>query len=160
MQVVVMGVSGCGKSTIGKTLATALAANFIDGDDLHPASNIKKMSDGIPLNDDDRRPWLIDVGKALSANSNSVIACSALKRSYRDLIREYAPDAKFLHLVGSKEILRARMNSRDGHFMKPEMLESQLATLENLQSDEAGGAYEISDSPQEIIRKFISDFSK
>ena len=160
MQVVVMGVSGCGKSTIGKTLATALAANFIDGDDLHPASNIKKMSDGIPLNDDDRRPWLIDVGKALSANSNSVIACSALKRSYRDLIREYAPDAKFLHLVGSKEILRARMNSRDGHFMKPEMLESQLATLENLQSDEAGGAYEISDSPQEIIRKFTSDFSK
>ena len=146
--------------TAGNVSATALAANFIDGDDLHPASNIKKMSDGIPLNDDDRRPWLIDVGKALSANSNSVIACSALKRSYRDLIREYAPDAKFLHLVGSKEILRARMNSRDGHFMKPEMLESQLATLENLQSDEAGGAYEISDSPQEIIRKFISDFSK
>lgn len=159
-----MGVSGCGKSTIGRTLARTLnkknPTKFIDGDDLHPESNIKKMSQGTPLIDEDRTPWLRDVGRALSAEGDCVIACSALKRKYRDLIREFAPDAIFLHLTGSKELLSSRMNSRDGHFMKPEMLESQLATLEELQSDEAGSAYEISESPKEIVEKFIADYSK
>ena len=164
MRVVVMGVSGCGKSTIGKTLATTLNLNsptrFIDGDDLHPESNIKKMSQGIPLNDEDREPWLRDVGKALAVESNCVIACSALKRKYRDLIREFAPDAIFLHLVGSEELLSNRMNSRNSHFMKPWMLQSQLATLEELQSDEAGGRYDISKSPAEIVNKFLADYAK
>lgn len=160
MQVVVMGVSGCGKSTIGESLASALRAKFVDGDDLHPESNIKKMSSGIPLDDIDREPWLIEVGKTLSADPNGVIACSALKRSYRDLIRKYAPDAIFLHLVGSTELLNQRMNSRDGHFMKPEMLKSQLATLEDLQPDEVGNSYDIANSPEKIVENFISDYAK
>lgn len=159
MQVVVMGVSGCGKSTIGRALATKINANFIDGDDLHPKSNIEKMSKGIPLDDFDRKPWLIDVGKALTSGENVVIACSALKRSYRDLIRQYAPKAIFLHLTGSRILLESRMNQRGGHFMKTKMLESQLATLEALQPDEIGGDFDVANSPEQIIESFLSQFN-
>lgn len=159
MHVVVMGVSGCGKSTTGQLLAKSLGASFIDGDSLHPDSNIKKMSEGIPLDDNDREPWLRDVGKVLAKEENCVIACSSLKRNYRDLIREFASDAIFLHLNGTKEILENRMKSRGGHFMKPEMLNSQLATLENLQVDELGKIYDISESPEEIVKKFKADFA-
>ena len=155
-----MGVSGCGKSTIGKALATKINAKFIDGDDLHPKSNIEKMSKGIPLEDIDRKPWLIDVGKALASGENVVIACSALRHSYRDLIRQYAPDAIFLHLTGSRELLEHRMSLRGGHFMKPKMLESQLATLEALQSDEIGGDFDVAKTPEQIIDIFLERFAK
>ena len=149
-----MGVAGCGKSTIGKKLAAALGSGFIDGDDLHPDSNIKKMASGIPLDDSDRKPWLIRVGKEFSTNPSLVIACSALKRSYRDVIREYAPNVIFLHLTGSKSLLMDRISQRDSHYMKPEMLDSQLAILENLQKGEIGKAFDISESPEDIVKNF------
>ena len=108
-RVVVMGVSSCGKSTVGEMLALKLGLPFMDGDDLHPAENIAKMESGTPLVDDDRWPWLTLVGRWLADHDGGVIACSALKRSYRDRIREAAPDTVFVHLHGSRELMGARM---------------------------------------------------
>lgn len=150
--VVVMGVSGCGKSTVGALLAAALHAEFLDGDSLHPESNVEKMAAGIPLNDADRRPWLEEVGRRFGAagDKSLVIACSALKRSYRDLIRTGAADARFVHLHGTAELLGARMAARPGHFMPPSLLESQLRTLEPLQADEIGVVLDIADKPADL----------
>ena len=153
--VVVMGVSGCGKSTIGSQLATSLSVEFVDADDLHPASNVRAMAAGRPLTDDDRWPWLDDVGGALAAASHTglVMACSALKRSYRDAIRTHAPDVYFIHLVGTPELLSQRIEARTGHFMPAELLDSQLATLEPLASDERGITVAIGPTPDEIVRE-------
>lgn len=134
---VVAGVSGSGKSTIGTALADALGAVFVDGDDLHPPENVAKMRAGIPLEDADRAPWLRKVGEVLAGSDDIVVACSALKRSYRDLIRAEAPDARFLLLEADRGTLDDRMRHRD-HFMPPSLLDSQLATLEPLEADEAG----------------------
>lgn len=143
--IVVMGVSGSGKSTIGALVADGLDLPFTDGDALHPMENIAKMAAGTPLDDDDRWPWLESVGKALAGSANGlVVACSALKRSYRDAIRAQAPDAVFLHLDGSREVLGSRLEGRSDHFMPPALLDSQLATLEALQSDEAAVVIDIS----------------
>ncbi len=144
-----MGVSGCGKSTVGALLARELGAGFLDGDSLHPAHNVEKMAAGIPLDDDDRRPWLEEIGRCFAAaeGSSLVIACSALKRSYRNLIRIGAEDTRFIHLHGSVELLTARMASRPGHFMPPSLLASQLHTLEALEADEAGVILNIADTP-------------
>lgn len=143
-RVVVMGVSGCGKSTVGELLAATLGIDFLDGDSLHPTANVAKMHAGHPLDDADRLPWLEAVGQALAADPNGmVIACSALKRSYRDLIRAEAPGTVFVHLAGSREILDERVNSRPGHFMPASLLDSQLATLEPLGADEAGVVLDI-----------------
>ncbi len=132
-----MGVSGCGKSTIGALVAHELGLPFTDGDSLHPMANIAKMAAGTPLNDDDREPWLEIVGKELAGSANGlVVACSALKRSYRDMIRVQAPDVVFLHLAGTREVLGARLEGRSGHFMPTALLDSQLATLEALDADE------------------------
>ncbi len=139
-RIIVMGVSGCGKTTIGDLVARELGVPFLDGDSLHPVENVAKMAAGTPLTDEDRWPWLATVGREL-ANAGPgglVLACSALRRSYRDAIREQAPDTVFLHLHGSKEVLRARTEGRSGHFMPPALLDSQLATLEPLDADEAG----------------------
>ncbi len=152
MRVVVMGVSGCGKSLIGQTLATAIGANFIDGDSLHPAANIAKMSRGEPLNDTDRAPWLARVGETLRTD-NTVVACSALKRAYRDQIRALAP-VTFLYLRGQRETLLARMSTRPGHFMPPALLDSQLATLEPPGDDEAHLTADIELTPTQIIALF------
>ena len=136
-RIVVMGVSGCGKSSVGLALAEALGARFIDGDDLHPEANKAKMAAGIPLNDDDRWPWLDLVGEAL-AESNTVVACSALKRVYRERILAAAPGTFFVHLHGTRELLAQRMGARPDHFMPVSLLDSQLNTLELLGADEPG----------------------
>ncbi|MFJ6535107.1 gluconokinase [Paenarthrobacter sp. NPDC091711] len=138
--IVVMGVAGCGKSTMGSLLSERLGLHFQDGDDLHPAANKAKMGAGIPLDDDDRRPWLEEIGRSLRQSQDAgeplIIACSALKRSYRDLLRQHAPDVVFVHLNGDRETLLARMNARDHEFMPSSLLDSQLSTLEPLGSDE------------------------
>ncbi|MFK0040298.1 gluconokinase, GntK/IdnK-type [Paenarthrobacter sp. NPDC090517] len=150
--IVVMGVAGCGKSTIGAALAERLGAEFLDGDSLHPQANIAKMASGTPLNDDDRAPWLAEIGGRFPAsNSSLVIACSALKRSYRDIIRSADPSVVFVHLHGSRELLNARMAARPGHFMPASLLDSQLATLEPLQDDEAGIIVDIAKSVEDIV---------
>jgi carbohydrate kinase (thermoresistant glucokinase family) len=151
MRIVVMGVSGCGKSTVGKLLADKLDAKFIDGDDLHPEENKAKMAAGIALNDEDRWPWLDKVGQTLAANENIVIACSALKRVYRERILSQADDTVFMHLHGTRELLAERMSARKNHFMPTSLLDSQLATLEPLQFDEPGRVIDIDQSVDDIV---------
>lgn len=134
--IVVMGVSGCGKSSVAEGLAAALDAAFIEGDALHPAANVEKMSRGIALTDADRWPWLDTIGRALSeglsGEKSAVVSCSALKRSYRDHLRQAAGGALvFVFLKGSRDLLMARMAARQGHFMPAGLLDSQLATLED-----------------------------
>jgi len=142
--VVVMGVAGCGKSTVGAAVAERLGAEFLDGDSLHPQRNIDKMASGTPLNDEDRAPWLAEIGTRFAAsNSALVIACSALKRAYRDIIRSGDPSVVFVHLHGTRELLNERMNARPGHFMPASLLDSQLATLEPLGDDESGLAVDV-----------------
>ena len=140
--VVVMGVSGAGKSTVGIALAGLLELQFVDADDLHPPANVAKMAAGTPLTDADRWPWLALVGEALAAAASEglVIACSALRRSYRDAIRVAAPTARFVHLAVPRPALDARVVNRPGHFMPASLLDSQLETLEPLEPDEAGFA--------------------
>jgi carbohydrate kinase (thermoresistant glucokinase family) len=152
-----MGVSGCGKSTIGKLIASRYQVNFIDGDDLHPQGNITKMSQGIPLNDEDRKPWLETVARELNTMGEGVIACSALKKSYRSTILETAPKAIFIHLHGGEKILQSRLSKRSGHFMPSTLLSSQLSTLEELEPDEPGIVVEIS-RPEKAILREITDW--
>ncbi|MHB9953949.1 gluconokinase [Vibrio campbellii] len=132
--VVVMGVCASGKTTIGEHLAKKLGRKFIDGDDLHPRANIQKMASGRPLNDDDRKPWLERIRDAAysleSKNEHGIIVCSALKKIYRDQIREGNENVTFLFLDGSKELILERMRARQGHFMKENMVNSQFETLE------------------------------
>ncbi|MFN1620164.1 gluconokinase [Vibrio rotiferianus] len=132
--VVVMGVCASGKTTIGEHLAKTLGRKFIDGDDLHPRANIQKMASGQPLNDDDRKPWLERIRDAAysleSKNEHGIIVCSALKKIYRDQIREGNENVSFLFLDGSKELILERMRARQGHFMKENMVNSQFETLE------------------------------
>lgn len=138
MRIVVMGPSGSGKSTVGRSVAERIGARFIDADDLHPLANVEKMAAGIPLDDADRMPWLAVVGAALSDADDIVIACSALRRSYRDAIRAQAPDTFFAELSVSRAALEARVRSRGDHFMPASLVESQLQTWEPLQDDERG----------------------
>ena len=135
-----MGVSGAGKSSVGIAIAERLGVTFTDADSLHPASNVAKMAAGTPLTDADRWPWLDLVGHALAdaGNDGLVVACSALKRSYRDAIRAAAPSARFVHLVVPRTVLGDRVASRPGHFMPASLVESQLEPLEPLEDDEAG----------------------
>ena len=138
MRIVVMGPSGCGKSTVGSALAESMGARFIDGDDLHPLTNVEKMAAGIPLDDADRMPWLRTVGATLHGEDRIVIACSALRRRYRDAIREESPDTFFVELVVDRATLEARLTQRAEHFMPASLLDSQLETLESLQDGEVG----------------------
>jgi carbohydrate kinase (thermoresistant glucokinase family) len=155
MRIVVMGVSGCGKSTVGKMLAEKLDANFIDGDDLHPAENKAKMAAGIALNDEDRWPWLEKVGQALGGEEKIIIACSALKRQYRERILSQATNAVFVHLHGTREVLAERMTSRTDHFMPVTLLDSQLATLEPLEFDEPGLKVDIDQPVENIVESCL-----
>ena len=146
-----MGVSGSGKSTIGAALAADLSVDFLDGDDLHSDANKAKMSAGVPLTDEDRLPWLRAVGKAIRAEAEAgrgiVVACSALKREYRDVLREGIDDLFFVYLAGSRELLASRLSHRSDHFMPASLLDSQLATLEPLQPDENGVVIDVDDNP-------------
>lgn len=141
LRLVVMGVSGCGKSTLAEHLATAWDLVMVEGDSLHSPESVRKMRSGIPLQDEDRWPWLERVGDALAApapgHHGRVVACSALKRAYRDVIRRTCPQVTFLFLEGSHAILQARMAQRQGHYMPPALLDSQLATLEVPGADES-----------------------
>ena len=156
-RVVVMGVSGSGKSTIGALIADALGVPFLDADALHPRSNIEKMAAGHPLTDADRWPWLAVVGRRLAAagESGAVIACSALKRSYRDAIAAQAPDVVFVHLDGPAHVLGRRLEGRSGHFMPPSLLTSQLAALEPLGRGERGTTVDISGAVPDVVRTAV-----
>ena len=137
---VLMGVSGCGKSTVAALLAGELDWPFEEGDSLHPQANIEKMAAGHPLNDEDRWPWLEKVAEwveeCLDAGRSGIITCSSLKRSYRDIINRRGSGIEFVYLAGSKEVIAARLAARHGHFMPPALLDSQFATLEEPTPDE------------------------
>ncbi len=157
---IVMGVAGSGKSTVAAAVAARAGAVFLDADAFHPASNTAKMAAGIPLTDEDRWPWLAAVGdelaRRLADGQGAVMACSALKRSYRDALRDRAGDLCFAHLHGSSELLAARMAAREDHFMPVTLLDSQLATLEPLGPDERGFVVDIAQSPDEIADEVLA----
>ena len=152
---VVMGVSGCGKSEVGRHLAGRLGAAYVEGDDDHPAENVAKMAAGHPLDDADRHDWLLVLQERIRAAQRRgaalVLSCSALKRRYRDLLRAGDPTLVFVHLVGEPALIAARMQARSGHFMPPALLESQLRDLEPLQGDENGIRLDIRRTPQQLI---------
>ncbi|WP_299968654.1 gluconokinase [uncultured Roseobacter sp.] len=152
---VLMGVSGCGKSSVGEALSARCQIDFIDGDDLHPPANIAKMSSGEPLDDADRAPWLAAVGQALAQHHGpAIIGCSALKRRYRDWIRqEVSEPLHFLHLDAARDVLAERVQERRDHFMPTSLLDSQFAALEPLQRDELGAAIDISRPLDAVIRE-------
>jgi gluconokinase len=138
LRVVIMGVSGCGKSSVGEGLAARLGIPYRDGDDLHPAANVEKMRAGIPLTDDDRWPWLDQVAAVLAKEAPVIVGCSALRRKYRDRLRAGAGGpVRFIHLSGSRDLIAARMAERKGHYMPPSLLASQFAALEAPGPDEA-----------------------
>ncbi len=147
---VVMGVSGCGKSDIGQRLATALGMPFVEGDAWHSPDNIAKMAAGIPLTDDNRAVWLATLRDQIANSAGLVLSCSALKRRYRDLLREGDPALFFVELDGSRALIEERMRARRGHFMPTSLLDSQFRDLEPLQADEAGLRVDISGSPAAI----------
>jgi gluconokinase len=157
---VVMGVAGSGKSVIGSRFAQALGVEFVEGDDFHSARNIERMAAGIPLTDADRADWLQALAFRLRVSHNAgdgvVIACSALKRSYRDVLRGGAGDARFVFLDGSRELIARRLADRGGHFMRPAMLDSQLEILEPPGADEDAWVCDIRESPQEIVADLVS----
>ncbi len=146
MRVVVMGVTGCGKTSVGRQLASSLGFAFADADDFHPPANIAKMAGGIPLTDEDRWPWLDEVGEWLAAHPDAVVACSALRKAYRERIRERAGMTVFLHLAAPPSVLAERVHRRtldEGHFAGVNLLESQFALLEPLGYDEVGGSIDV-----------------
>ncbi|UDY24720.1 gluconokinase [Nocardioides sp. Kera G14] len=155
--VVVMGVSGSGKSSVGAALAQRLRVPFADADDLHPQANIDKMAAGVPLDDHDRHPWLEAIGTWLAAHQErgGVISCSALKRKYRDQLRHHAGHVVFLHLHGTREIIAARQASRPGHFMPASLLSSQFATLEPLAPEERGLVIDVDQSVDAIVQEYV-----
>lgn len=154
-QIVVMGVSGSGKSSVGARLAQALGVEFVEGDGLHPPHNVALMAAGIPLTDDDRAGWLASIGQRLgrakSVGQGLVVACSALKRHYRDGLRADCPGLRFVYLHGPAALLRQRMAARVGHYMPPSLLDSQLATLEPPGADEAALTLDIGPGTDEVV---------
>jgi gluconokinase len=140
---------------VGKVLAEALGQPFVDGDDLHPAQNTKKMAAGIALNDADRIPWLDAIGTVL-ARGPVVVACSALRRSYRDRLRAAAPTLRLVYLRGSAELLRERVTGRSHAFMPAALLDSQLATLEEPSADEGALTVDVTLTPEEMVRRSVT----
>ncbi|SUE29086.1 gluconokinase [Nocardia farcinica] len=153
-RVVVMGVTGSGKTTVGTRLAAALGVPFAEGDDFHPAANIERMRAGIPLTDAERRPWLDRIAAWLAgASGGGVVSCSALARAYRDTLRAAAPDVLFVHLDVPRPVLDRRVRERRGHFMAPQLLDSQLALLEPLGPDEPGVVLDGTRPPEELVAR-------
>jgi len=152
---VVMGVSGAGKTTVATALADRLGWPMAEADEFHPAANIAKMSAGVPLTDADRVPWLLLlrdwIAKQDKEGKNTIVTCSALKRSYRDLLSEAPGRVRFVHLNGSREVIASRLKTRSGHFMPPGLLDSQLASLEPLDPDEDGITVDIAAAAAQVI---------
>lgn len=157
---VLMGVSGSGKTRIGRLLAERLGLPFVEGDDEHSLASRKKMAAGIPLQDADRWPWLLRLQAHLrqvrGEGRGLVLSCSALKRRYRDILRAGDPEVIFVHLYGSSQLLARRLQQRQGHFMPPALLASQLADLEPLEGDEGGVAVDVGRGPEEIVEGLIA----
>src|SRR5688572_17613800 len=158
---VMMGVCGSGKSLIGAQLARELDVEFVEGDGLHPPDNVQRMTAGIPLTDDDRRGWLLAIAarlrEAKRAGIGLVVSCSALKRSYRDLLRSVgAADVRFVYLAGTMALLAERMANRRGHFMPPSLLDSQLSILEEPSPDEHAWVCDISEAPHAIVAALVT----
>jgi len=160
---VVMGVAGAGKSAVGAALAEALGVSFVEGDAYHPAMNVQRMASGIPLTDADRLPWLHALAARLREAEETatglVVACSALKRSYREVLRAGSASVKFIYLHGDRELLAARLAQRREHFMPPSMLESQLVALEPPTPEEDAWAYNVRCGPHEIVAALIERIS-
>ncbi len=152
---VVMGVAGCGKSSVGTALAEQLGVRFVEGDRYHSPENVAKMSAGVPLTDGDRLHWLAslqgEIRDSVQRGEGIVVACSALKRRYRDLLREGAPGLRFAHLDGTRDLIAARMDARVGHYMPLSLLDSQFAALEALQPDEPGIVLDIGEEVPRLV---------
>ena len=155
--VVVMGVSGCGKTTAGEALGARLGLRYRDADGFHPQANIDKMKAGHPLTDDDRWPWLDAMGAWLAAHADSgaIVSCSALRRTYRDRFRAAVPTVAFWHLAGPETIVRTRLEARHDHFMPASLLVSQYATLEPLEPDERGVTVDLDQPVQTLVDEFV-----
>lgn len=155
-----MGVSGAGKTEIGSRLARALDVDFVEGDSYHPPANIEKMAAGTPLGDEDREGWLHAIGQRIRGANESghgvVVSCSALKRSYRDLIRAEAGLVQFIFLSGERNLIAGRLRSRKEHFMPVSLLESQLATLEEPATDEEVWFVDVTKSPEQIVASLVA----
>lgn len=155
--IVVMGVSGSGKSTVGRILAQRFTVPFADADNFHPSGNITKMAAGEPLDDADRYPWLERVGQWLARHSDGgVMSCSALKRDYRDQLRHHCPNVVFLHLTGSPQLIAHRQAGRTGHFMPASLMKSQFDALEPLSADENGVAIDVSADAESIVDTYLA----
>lgn len=158
--VVVMGVSGCGKTTVGQGIANARGWAYAEGDSFHFKVNVAKMTSGAPLTDEDRWPWLHAIGVWLSdhqANGRSaVVTCSALRRVYRDLLRERRPEVRFCHVHADAAMIKERLDRRAGHYMPPSLLSSQLATLEPLEPDEPGVRVSVAGTPEESVERALN----
>jgi gluconokinase len=159
---VVMGVSGCGKTEVGSRLAARLGVAHVEGDSDHPPENIAKMAAGIPLDDNDRQGWLLvlqqRLRRAAEQGEGLVLSCSALKRRYRDLLRQGDPDLIFIHLQGERELIAARMQKRPNHFMPVTLLDSQFRDLEPLASDEQGATLHITLPPVALVEEAVLRF--
>lgn len=153
-RLIVMGVSGCGKSTVGSMLGIRTGIPFVEGDTLHPPRNVALMAAGTPLTDEDRASWLDDIASrfgALEADTGLIVSCSALKRIYRDRLRAACPDLRFIHLHGDKALLEQRLQYRTGHYMPPSLLTSQLQTLEPPSSDEPAITLNIATPTEQLV---------
>lgn len=159
LAIVVMGVSGSGKTTVGMLIAAWLGWDFEEGDLLHPAANVRKMHAGQPLTDADRWPWLCRIGAWIEgegrAGKSGVVTCSALKRAYRDLLRDGRPHVRFACLAGASDVVGSRLAVRTGHFMPGTLLASQYAALEPLQPDEPGVTVDVTGTPERIAQNVI-----
>jgi len=161
--VITFGVSGAGKTTIGKLLAQELGWQFVEADDFHPETSVEKMRSGHALTDDDRWPWLQrlrdEIGRSLAAGENAVLACSALKRKYRDVLRVNS-DVKFVFLRADYALIEKQLRQRHGHFMNPELLRSQFVDLEEPKPDEDVVTIELGRTPQEIVEKIKANLGQ
>ncbi|MFE1169835.1 gluconokinase [Nocardiopsis sp. NPDC058789] len=159
MHFVFMGVSGSGKTSVAERIAARLELPFAEADAFHPQANISKMSAGVPLTDEDRWPWLAELADWIAAHEvlgeSTVMACSALRRSYRDVLRAGAPGVRFVHMHGTEEVIWERIEAREDHFMPPALLRSQLETLERLGPDEEGLELDVRGNLDELSRQAL-----
>jgi gluconokinase len=159
-RICMMGVTGAGKTRVGALLANALGVTFLEGDDLHPADNVRRMAQGTPLTDADRRGWLTAIASRLAngrrTRTGLVVSCSALKRAYRDQLRAADGDIRFVHLTGDRALIAQRLAQRVAHFMPAALLESQLATLEPPTPDEHAWTFDLADTPESIVAQIVA----